>query len=121
MKRHWLLILLVFSQFTNADTVELWSNNKKARAVCKNNIMNKCFIEVGQTQIDISKVEFSNLGKLGIRSKKDYEKVINYPSKWLKANKNEYIVNITTQAWFKGQRYTVTEPVYIKDGIYRVR
>ena len=51
----------------------------------------------------------------------EYEKVISFPSKWVTASEPEYLVQITTQAWFKGQRYTVTEPVFIKNGIYLQR
>lgn len=107
--------------YSSAETIELWSKDKKARAVCENSTSNRCYIVVAMTEIDISSVEGANLGKLGIRSSNEYSKIINFPSKWLKASNDEYLVNITTQAWFEAQRYTVTEPVYIKDGVYLPR
>lgn len=114
-------MLLVMPLLADAESTELWSNNKEALAVCINNDSNKCYVSIGNIKVDITKVEGANLGKLGIRSRNDYSKIINFPSKWLRASNNEYIVNITTQAWFESQRYTVTEPVYIKDGVYQQR
>lgn len=121
LRQYWLLSLFLLPLFANAETMELWSNNKEALAVCVNGTINKCDIVIGSTQVDVSKVEAANLGKLGLRPRKAYSKIINFPTKWLQAGNNEYLVNITTQAWFEGQRYTVTEPVYIKDGVYHQR
>ena len=98
----------------------LWSENKDAEAVCINGHedSNSCFVIIGRLTVDITSVENGNLGKLGLRPRSAYSRIISFPSKWLKASENEYMVNITTQAWFEGQRYTVSEPVYIRDGIY---
>lgn len=105
------------------EKVSLWSEGGEAEAVCINEsgIRNHCFIVVADVHIDVSQVEASNLGKLGLRPRDAYSKVLNIPSKWLKVAKNEYMVEITTHAWFEGQRYTVKEPVYVKDGKYHQR
>ena len=121
LRKYWPIIFSIIPLFASTETMELWSNNKEALAVCKNNGSNECYIAIGGINIDITKVEHTNLGKLSIRPQKAYSKVISFPSKWLQASNNEYIVNITTQAWFEGQRYTVTEPVYIKNGVYHPR
>jgi hypothetical protein len=121
LSKYLLMILSLLPLFASAETVELWSNNKKALAVCMNGGSNECYVAIGTTKIDITRVERANLGKLGIRPLKAYSKIVNFPSKWLQASNNEYMINITTQAWFEGQRYTVTEPVYIKGGVYHQR
>lgn len=124
-----MLRVIVFIFFTLplisfAETREsLWSNNKKAEAVCINRLEggNHCFIIIGNKKVDITAVENTNLGKLSVKPRNAYSKIISFPSKWLKSTEEEYVVNITTQAWFKGQRYTATEPVYIKNGAYHQR
>ncbi|SDB45040.1 hypothetical protein SAMN02927930_01744 [Pseudidiomarina indica] len=119
-----MLGVLSLSFFAVAEEkVSLWSEGGGAEAVCINEskMISHCFIVVGDVRIDISEVEASNLGKLGLRPKEAYSKVINIPSKWLKVAKNEYMVEITTHAWFEGQRYTVKEPAYVKDGKYYQR
>ena len=121
LRKYLMIYLSLIPLFANADTKVLWSKNKKALAVCINSDSSKCYVSIDSIKVDITKVEDANLGKLGLRPRNAYSKIINFPSKWLQASNNEYLVNITTHAWFNGQRYTVTEPVYIKDGIYHQR
>ena len=121
LRKYLLIILSLLPLFASAEALMLWSNNKEAQAVCMNGDSNKCYVAIGKSKIDITKVEGANLGKLGIRPRNAYSKIINFPSKWLQASNNEYMVNITTQAWFEGQRYTITELVYIRGGVYYQR
>ena len=115
-----LLSLFSVSAYTEGRS-ELWSDGREALAVCEINAQNLCYVVIGKLKIDVTQAEHSNLGKLGIRKKEEYETVISYPSKWLTANAPEYMVQITTQAWLNGKRHTVSEPVYIKNGIYLQR
>lgn len=113
------LVLFLFSAYAYSDgRKELWSEGKEAVAVCEMGEPNSCYVVIGATKVDISQVENANIGKLGLRPKSAYDKVISFPSLWVKVRKPAYMVQVTTQAWFEGRRYTVSGPAYIKHGIY---
>lgn len=117
-----LLLLSVISVCSYGDQgISLWSDNKEAKAVCINDTKTSCFIFIGSQKINISQVENINLGKLGAKARDAYSKVKSFPSKWLKSDDGEFMVIITTEAWSKGQLYTVSEPVHVKDGVYLTR
>lgn len=117
-----LLLLCICSvSVYSEDRRELWSDAREALAVCEIGTKNLCYVVINEKKVDVTQAEYANIGKLGIRKFEEYEKVISFPSKWVTASEPEYLVQITTQAWFTGQRYTVTEPVFIKNGIYLQR
>jgi len=123
MKGFVLLIIscLISLSIYSDERKELWSEGRESLAVWENGDVNFCYVQIGETEVDVSRVENINIGKLGIRPKSDCERVISFPSKWIKVSNSEHVVHITTQAWIGGQRYTVSEPVYIKNGIYYQR
>jgi len=96
----------------------LWNKDRSAVAFCVSENESLCFIVSGEMVANVSQVENGNIGKLGITPKSKYEKVITFPTKWLQSNNNEFMISFTTQAWLSGQRYTVTEPVLVKNGKY---
>ena len=117
-------LLLPFSALSFSENREsLWDSTKEAEAVCINNAngKNECFIQVGSDKFDVTKAEGANLGKLRLAARDSYSKVISFPTKWLKSSSGVYMVEITTQAWLNGQRYTVAEPALVKGGVYRQR
>jgi len=115
-----ILLAPSFSYAENEKNV-LWNKDKNAVAFCVSESESLCFIVAGETVANVSQAENVNIGKLGITPKSKYERVITVPTKWLRSNNNEFMVSFTTQAWLSGQRYTVTEPVFVKNGKYRVR
>jgi len=123
MKKSLLTALLLASFISHAEANKnvLWNAENSAVAFCVVEQESQCFIVAEETAINVSQVENANIGKLGITPKEKYEKVITFPTKWLQSNKNEYLVLFTTQAWLSGQRYTVKEPVFVKNGKYEVR
>lgn len=114
-----LLLSYLFSIFAySEDRKELWSKGKEALAVCEISIQNRCYVIIDKLYIDVTQAEHSNIGKLDVYKNKEYEKIISFPSKWVTVSSPVYIVQITTHAWLHGQRYTVSELVYIKNGVY---
>jgi len=101
----------------------LWDGDKKAEAVCINSDgnKNKCFIQIGSDRFDVTSAENANLGKLGLATRDSYAKIISFPTKWLKSTDGIYLVEITTQAWLNGQRYTLVEPAMVQGGVYHQR
>ncbi|WGL16528.1 hypothetical protein PVT68_17420 [Microbulbifer bruguierae] len=117
-------IITVFALAAQAESAKsLLSENGVAEATCipLSSIESKCFVISGNNKFDISKVESANLGKIGVRKRADYSKIISFPSKWLKASDAELMVEITTKAWCEGKQHTLVEPVYIKGGVYLQR
>jgi hypothetical protein len=118
------IVLIIFSVSCFAEEkMSLLSDGQEAEAVCivDHESGNSCFIIIRETEVDVTSVESANLGKLSLRSRDAYSKIISFPSKWLKASEEEYVVKITTQAWFEGQRYSVAERVYVTGGVYQQR
>lgn len=117
-------LILRFSALSFAENREsLWNGTKEVEAVCINSDdnKNKCFIQVGSDKFDVTSAENANLGKLGLATRDSYSKIISFPTKWLKSADGVYMVEITTQAWLHGQRFTVVEPALVKGGIYHQR
>lgn len=107
--------------FSGIERHELWSGGKSALAFCVLAKASSCYVISDELKVNVSQVENLNLGKLGLSSKYKYEKVITFPVEWLKSGDGELMVLFKTQAWMAGKRYTVTEPVLIKNGKYVVR
>ena len=63
--------------------------------------------------VDLSAVESGNFGKLG-RRLADYDRFETRPIAWLPRQDGLFQVEIQTQAWLAGQRYTVSEPLIIR-------
>jgi hypothetical protein len=63
--------------------------------------------------VDVSPVEAANLGKLGLKGRRIYERVETTPLEWLPRKDGSFQIVFRTRAWSGGQRYTVTEPLII--------
>ena len=110
------------SKINEQDNVKyLLNGDNSALAICYIQNPNKCYILNKKTLVDVSQMENANLGKLGLRKRNEYEKILSIPEKWEESNNGVYLVWFKTQAWRNGQRYTVKEPVYVENGIYNVR
>ena len=103
-----------------SDKIEnyLWNPTKTALAFCTLEQPNRCYIVDSKNVADVTAMEASNLGKLGLYPRKSYEKVVSLPVKWLKTEKELHLVLFKTQAWRKGKRYTVKEPTLAENGKY---
>ena len=67
-------------------------------------------------EVDVSAVEGQNFGKLG-RRRAEYNRFETRPTEWVARQDELLQVNVRTQAWRAGQRYTVWEPlVFRRDG-----
>ncbi|MGL6161412.1 hypothetical protein [Microbulbifer sp.] len=115
-----IIILLATSVGVLAEGNEsiLWSSERAAVAFCITEEKVTCYVVSGQNVTDVSQVEMANIGKLGRRTKKEYDKVITSPTEWHHSQGDELMVLFTTQAWISGQRYFATEPVFVKNGEY---
>jgi hypothetical protein len=63
--------------------------------------------------VDVSQVEAANLGKLGLKGRRVYERVETTPLEWISRKDGLFQMAFRTRAWSGGQRYTVTEPLII--------
>ncbi len=99
----------------------LWNKEKTALAFCTKEIPTKCYVVDSAQVVDVTALELANIGKLGLYSRQDYEKIISLPHKWLRTESDFYLVSFKTQAWRNGQRYTVKEPTLVKNGMYQGR
>ena len=118
-----ILYLLAFSQISSGQEtpVEIWNSDKTASASCVLNKFPTCQVVLNGKIIDVTKVTYSNIVKLGTLGIIDYEKVVTEPIEWLKNTNDIQLIKFRTQAWRNGQRYTVVEPVLIKNGKYSSR
>lgn len=105
--------LLYFLAASASASDTLWREDKNAYAYCKPDKETICAVVVGSVITDVSAIENKNIGKLGITPKEKYEKVITFPSKWLRSSSNGDLIEFTTQAWMQGQRYTVNGMVFV--------
>jgi hypothetical protein len=123
IRNHFLFFLTIFSLNGIAQETEseLWNEERSASASCDKDDMPICKITISGVSVDVSQVTYSNLGKLGIYKLSEYERVVTFPTEWLQSNHEIHMVEFKTQAWRNGQRYTVSEPVLIKNGRYLVR
>ncbi|WP_448549353.1 hypothetical protein [Thalassotalea fusca] len=99
----------------------IWNKEMTALAFCTKEIPNKCYVVDSVQVADVTALESANLGKLGLYSRQDYQKIISFPHKWLRTEKDFYLVSFKTQAWRNGQRYTVKEPALVENGKYQGR
>jgi hypothetical protein len=115
-----LWLLLPFNALGNEDYEQIiWSENRLSLAFCDQKVRSTCFVICENQLTDVSIVERGNLGKLGSLNK--YEKIVTYPYRWESDVNGECRFWFKTHAWLNGQRYTVGEPVYVKDGYYEHR
>lgn len=105
----------------NEKENSIWSKQGNAVAFCLYENESKCYVIAGEKIINVSQVENSNIGKLGILKKSAYEKVLTTPVEWLNSENETLMFSFKTEAWLSGKKYTVTEPVLIKNGEYRQR
>jgi hypothetical protein len=103
----------------NIDSSCLWNNERTAIAVCSTEPVTKCFIVDSKNTTNVSRIQQSNLGKLGIAKKTKYESIQTKPKEWLSSKQNQYLVLFQTSAWFNDQRYTVSGPAAVTNGEYR--
>ena len=75
-------------------------------------------IQDGQVHfLDVSNVENQNIGKLGTLKSVSYDSINSKPIAWIHRADGKYQVEVQTQAWRKGQRFTVKEWVVVdKEG-----
>lgn len=106
------VVIFMFSFSSLANEV-LWRGDKNALAFCKLKKDSKCFVVVNEYSTDVSAIENKNIGKLGKTPKEQYNKVVTFPSKWQRTGSNGDLIIFTTQAWFKGQKYTVKGAVFV--------
>ena len=105
----------------NEKENSIWSKQGNAVAFCLYENESKCYVIADKNIINVSQVENANIGKLGILRKSAYEKVLTTPVEWLDSGNENLIVSFKTEAWLSGKKYTVTEPVLIKNGEYQQR
>lgn len=105
------ILILLAASVSASET--LWREDKNAEAYCKLINETVCTVVVVGVFTDVSAIENKNIGKLGITPKEKYEKVITFPSKWLRSNSRGDLIEFTTQAWLQGQRYTVNGMVFV--------
>ena len=111
-------VVFLFSFSTFASDV-LWREDKSASAYCKKAKESVCFVVVGNNTTDVSIIENNNIGKLGIASKSQYDKVVTFPLLWKRTGSDGDLIIFTTQAWLNGQRYTTKGMVFVdNDGKY---
>ena len=103
------------------DLACLWNESHTAVAVCLKKVTTKCFVIDSENITDVSKIEQSNLGKLGIAKKAEYKSVQTKPIEWLSSKENLFLVSFQTRAWLKGQRYTVAGPAAVTNGEYHAQ
>ena len=125
MNRFFLIIFMFLCPaYANAEPEKgvLWNDKKTAVAFCTlEKSTTSCYIVDGNKVTNVSHLENINIGSIGTTPKNKYEKVISYPTKWVESKNNKHIVTFTTNAWLEKQRYTVTKPVLVSNGKYKIR
>ena len=124
-----MLRMFLFTLFVSASlaisaqelNVMIWNAEKTASASCYGAGLPTCQVIVNGAVIDVSQMTYSNIGKLGIAELDEYERVVTEPTKWLESDGTLQMVNFRARAWRGGQRYSVSEPVVVKDGKYFAR
>lgn len=110
-----------FQKFSSERGIEIeacvWNNDQTAVAVCGNNTSTKCYISDSENTVDVSNIQLSNIGKLGVSDMHEYES-ISTEKKWISSEGTSYLVSFQTRVWLKGQRYTVSGPVAVVNGKY---
>jgi hypothetical protein len=97
----------------------LWNSNRTAVAVSfPRQNASVIFVFLQQTNgtylaVNASGVEGGNLGVLGSRGRKDYDRFETTPVEWRHRDDGRFQVVMRTRAWRSGRRYTVSEPLLI--------
>lgn len=114
MKKSFILVVILNLLATSVIASQaLWREDKNAHAFCNSINETVCTVVVGDVYTDVSVIENKNIGKLGITPKDKYEKVITFPSKWLRSNSDGDLVEFTTQAWLQGKKHTISGMVFV--------
>ncbi len=114
MKKSAISTLIIYFFTISASASEtLWRADKNAQAYCKSRNESVCTVVVRGVFTNVTAIENKNIGKLGITPKEKYEKVITFPSKWLRSTSEGDLIEFTTQAWLQGQRYTIRGMVFV--------
>jgi len=108
------VIFCLFATSVSASET-LWREDKNAKAYCESSNETVCTVVVSDILTDVSVIEDKNVGKLGVAPKEKYEKVVTFPSKWLRSNSDGDLIVFTTLAWLQGQRYTVSGMVFVNN------
>lgn len=109
------LITLLFGALTFPGVAEnmLWRADNGAQAYCNKDKNTVCFVVINGTTTQVHEIESKNIGKLGITLKAHYEKVVTFPSKWISSTNQGDLIEFTTLAWLKSERYTVRGVVFV--------
>jgi len=99
----------------------LWNSNHTALAISflrPRLEASVIFVFLHQTNgnylaVNASGVEGANLGVLGTRGRKDYDRFETTPVEWRYREDGHFQVVMRTRAWRAGRRYTVSEPLLI--------
>jgi hypothetical protein len=97
----------------------LWNSNRTAVAVSfPRPRASVIFVFLQQRNgtylaVNTSGVEGGNLGVLGSRGRKDYDRFETTPVEWLYRDDGRFQVVMRTRVWRAGRRYTVSEPLLI--------
>ncbi len=114
MKKSAITIVLPYLLATTVSASQaLWREDKNAQAFCNSRNETVCTVIVGDVHTDVSVIENKNIGKLGSTLKEKYEKVITFPSKWLRSTSDGDVVEFTTQVWLQGKKYTINGVVFV--------
>ena len=108
------------NEIAGALDIGLWNSNRTAVAISINRVPKASIIFVFLKQSsgqylagDISGVESCNFGVLGISGRGGYDRFETTPVEWLHSD-NGFLVVMRTRAWKAGQRYTVSERLFIR-------
>jgi hypothetical protein len=69
---------------------------------------------VAPVLVDISHVENVNIGKLGSGTRSAYDRVASRPTRWMPREDELLQLEVTTQAWKRGTRYSSREPLVLR-------
>jgi hypothetical protein len=108
-----IVFLFYFLAGSVSASQTLVREDKNGHAFCNSRNETECTVVIGDVYTDVSLIEDKNIGKLGIIPKNGYEKVITFPSKWLRSNSDGDLIEFTTQAWLQGQKYTISGMVFV--------
>lgn len=105
----------------NENGTAIWNQERSAAAFCSHESESKCYVITKENTINVSQVENTNIGKLGIAKKEEYEKVVTMPVEWLKSENEIIKVSFKTEAWLSGKKLSAIEVVVIRNGVYLQR
>ena len=114
-----LIVSCLFSFAVNANKkpTVIWKQEGNAAAFCDYKEKSICYVICENHAVDVSVVENANLGKIGVAPRSEYDFVSTYPETWVESStgcKVEFI----TKASKKGEIFSISEPVYVNNGVY---